>query len=229
MKQKTKLILALDVESKQKAGYFLNKLYPQIKIFKVGFQLFTAAGPEVIRLVQKKGGEVFLDLKLLDIPNTVASAVRQAVGLKVKMLTLHILGGEEMLKQAVIAAQTESRRLNVRKPLLIGITVLTSKEAKSQEVLKLAKTGIACGLDGVVCSVRELPFLKKKIKKQFLSVTPGIRLDRASGDDQKRTATIEEALRSGSDYMVVGRPILKARDPLLVAKEILAQIKKSRD
>ena len=219
---KPEIILALDVDSLQKAKYFVNKLYPKIKIFKVGVQLFTAFGPKIVEAINKKGAEVFLDLKFFDIPNTVANAVRQAVRLKVKMLTLHILGDEEMLRQAVAAAKDEARRLRVKRPLLIGVTVLTSKEANSSDVLTLAKIGLESGLDGVVCSVREAASLRKKINKKFVIVTPGIRPTGVNRNDQKRTATVAEAVRAGSDFLVIGRPILEAKDPVKVAEGLRA-------
>lgn len=216
-----KLILALDVDNFSKAKYFINRLYPKIKIFKVGSQLFTVCGPKIIEFIRRKKAEAFLDLKFFDIPNTVAHTVCQAVRLKVKMLTLHILGGEDMLKTAVKAAKQESQRLKIRRPLLIGVTVLTSQQADSNTILRLAKTGLDCGLDGVVCSAQEVKFLRKHFKKNFILVTPGIRLNKVSGDDQKRTATAQEAIQAGSDFLVIGRPILEAEDPLAVVKEIL--------
>lgn len=220
MSLRNKIILALDVGSLQKAKQFVNKLSCQIKIFKVGAQLFTAAGPEIIDFINKKGARAFLDLKFFDIPNTVANAVRASVRLKVSMLTLHILGDEEMLKQAVAAARDEARRLKLKKPLLIGVTVLTSREANFKEVLILAKMGLECGLDGVVCSAREASLLRKRIKKKFVIVTPGIRPRGAVNFDQKRTTTVNEALKAGSDFLVIGRPILNAPDPLAAARKL---------
>lgn len=217
----TKIILALDVDTFAKAKYFVNKLYPQIKIFKVGCQLFTSCGPKIIEFIRHKGAEAFLDLKFFDIPHTVANAVRQAVRHKVKMLTLHILGDEEMLKLAVGAAREESKKLKTKRPLLIGVTVLTSKDATSSDVLTLAKMGLECGLDGVVCSAREVRTLRQAIKKKFIIVTPGIRPKSAQKDDQKRTMTAREAIKAGSDFLVVGRPILEAKDPLKVARELI--------
>jgi len=225
MSHKSKIILALDVDSLARVKYFVNKLYPRIKIFKVGSHLFTAYGPQIIKFIRRKGAEVFLDLKFLDIPNTVANAVRSAVALKVKMMTLHISGGEEMLKRAVQAACKESRRLKVKKPLLIGVTILTSQKTSPRKVLKLAKVGIDCGLDGVVCSVREATILRKNIKKPFIIVTPGIRPKTAGKDDQKRVATAAQAVRAGSDYLVVGRPVLEAKDPLAAFRNIQGEIK----
>ena len=217
---KPKIILALDVDNLKKAKYFVDKLYPRIKIFKVGIQLFTACGQEIVEFIKKCGGEVFLDLKFFDIPNTVANAVRSAVRLRVKMLTLHILGDEDMLKQAVQAAKDEARQLKVKRPLLIGVTVLTSKVANFNDVLTLAKIGLDCNLDGVVCSVREARRLRQKIERKFLIVTPGIRPAKEIKDDQKRTATIKEAIKAGSDFLVIGRAILKAKDPLKAVKDL---------
>ncbi|MEW6008261.1 MAG: orotidine-5'-phosphate decarboxylase [Candidatus Omnitrophota bacterium] len=219
---KTKLTLALDVDSLKKAKYFVNRLYPKIKIFKVGLQLFTIAGPDIIKFIQKKGGQVFLDLKFFDIPNTVRNAVRQAVRLKVKMVTLHIQGEDEMLRAAVKAAKEESRRLNHRRPLLIGVTVLTSQKASSGRVLKLAKLALRCGLDGVVCSAKEARALRKNIKRNFLIFTPGIRPKGALSHDQERVASAGEAIEAGSDFLIIGRPILEAKDPVLALKQIIS-------
>jgi len=219
MKKKSQLIVALDVSSVKKAKKLVDQLSGAVKIFKVGSQLFTCAGPEVVRYINKKGAEVFLDLKFYDIPNTVANAVTAATGLGVKMMTLHISGGAEMLRAAVHAADEEAARIKVKRPMLIGVTILTSQEAGCDEVLALAKKGLENGIDGVVCSVREAEFLRDKIKKDFVIVTPGIRSDHAAKDDQKRTATASEAQAAGSNFFVVGRPILAAQDPLAAVKE----------
>ena len=215
------IILALDVDTFKEAKYFVDKLYPKIKIFKVGSQLFTTYGPKIIELLHKKGAEIFLDLKYLDIPHTVSKAVEAAVRLKIKMLTLHISGGQEMLEMAVDAARRQAKSLKIAKPLLIGVTVLTSQTAKTGEVLALAKQGLAAGLDGVVCSVWEAVVLRKEIKSNFIMVTPGIRLGNSSQDDQKRTATVSQAVIAGSDFLVIGRPILKAADPLIAMERLL--------
>ena len=217
-----KLILALDVDTLEQAKHLVDLLASDIKIFKVGIHLFTACGTSIIEYIRGKGAEVFLDLKFFDIPNTVASAMKQVVKLQVKMCTLHILGDEEMLKGAKIAAQEEAIRLDVARPLLIGVTVLTSKETTSDDVLILARLGIDSGLDGIVCSAREVAFLKKEINKKFIAVTPGIRPPRFASADQKRTATVEEAIANGSDFLVIGRPIIEAADPRAVVREILA-------
>ncbi len=225
---KAGIILALDVDNFAKAKYFVDKLYPEIKIFKVGIQLFVSCGLEVIKYIRKKGGEVFLDLKFFDIPNTTANAVRQAARLEVKMLTLHILGDAEMLKSAVSAAQEEADKLKTKRPLLIGVTVLTSKDTASSDVLALAKIGLDCGLDGVVCSAQEAALLRQEIKKDFLIVTPGIRPPGTCSYDQKRTMTAQEAIKAGSNFLVIGRPILEALDPLEVTKKIINPVKELR-
>lgn len=221
MKREPRIIVALDVDGFAKAKGFVDKLYPRVKIFKIGSQLFTAAGPAAVEYVRKKGAEVFLDLKFFDIPHTVANAVCQAVRLKVKMLTLHISGGKEMIEAAVRAAKKESRRLKIKRPLIIGITVLTSQKAEAGDVLALARKGINSGLDGVVCSVLEAALLKKKIKNNFIIVTPGIRPAKSAGNDQKRTATPQAAIEAGSDFLVVGRPVLEAKDPSEAVRELI--------
>ncbi len=217
---KSEIILALDVDSLEKAKYFVNKLYLKIKTFKVGMQLYTAIGPKIIQMLHQKGAQVFLDLKFLDIPNTVAQAVRAATRHKVKMLTLHISGGQEMLKAAVAAAKDEAKIVKTKRPLLIGVTVLTSQESRPQDVLKLAKLGIDAGLDGVVCSAQEAGILRSRIKKKFLIVTPGIRPQGIEKNDQKRIATVNEAIKAGSNFLIIGRPILEAKDPLKVIRGI---------
>jgi orotidine-5'-phosphate decarboxylase len=211
---KDNLIVALDVDSFARAKSFVDKLYRHVKIFKVGSQLFTAAGPAIIDYIHNKGAEVFLDLKFHDIPNTVAGAVRQAVRMEIKMFTLHIAGGKEMISAAVKAAEDEARFQRVKRPLVVGVTILTSRQTNSSDVLKLTRIGLSAGLDGVVCSAREVRLLRKAIKKKFVIVTPGIRPKNAAKDDQKRTATAAEAIISGSNFLVVGRPILEAKDPL---------------
>lgn len=221
MKRATQIILALDVDNFKKAKIIIDKLFPRIKIFKVGYQLFTATGPRIIEFIHKRGAVVFLDLKFFDIPNTVSNAIRQAIRLKVEMLTLHILGGQEMLRRAVLAAKDEAQRLKVKRPKLFGVTILTSQEANKKKILALAKKGINSGLDGVVCSVREAPYLRKEIKKKFFIVSPGIRLNRIASDDQKRTATAIEAIKAGIDFVVIGRPVLEAKNPLQVLEGLL--------
>jgi len=222
------IILALDVDTLKSVVDFVDKLYPKIKIFKVGSQLFTAYGPKIVDLLHKKGAEVFLDLKYFDIPNTVAKAVAAATRLKVKMLTLHISGGAEMIQAAVFAAHAQADAISCLRPLLIGVTVLTSSVAKSKDVLELAKKGIANGLDGIVCSSQEANLIRNKTKKDFMIITPGIRLSQVI-DDQKRTATVKQAVKAGSDFLVIGRPILTSKDPLKTTEEILGDLYGARN
>ncbi|MFH0940538.1 MAG: orotidine-5'-phosphate decarboxylase [Candidatus Omnitrophota bacterium] len=218
---KPSLIVALDVDSFTKAKKLVDALCPVVKIFKVGSQLFTAAGPKIVEYIRKKGAEVFLDLKFHDIPNTVASAVIAATWLNVLMLTVHASGGSEMMAQAQEAAKSTAKKLRRRKPKIIAVTILTSQAARPDRVLGLARKAIDCGLDGVVCSVREAKLLRQNIKKDFVIVTPGIRPESTAKDDQRRTATVCEAIAAGSDFMVVGRPIVEAPDPLKAAKEFI--------
>jgi len=220
MSQAEKIIVALDVDSFEKAKSFIDRLYPAVQAFKIGSQLFTLCGPKIVEYTNEKGASVFLDLKFFDIPNTVANAVRSAVNLNVKMLTLHISGGEPMLKAAVEAAKDEAEKLKIKRPLLIGVTVLTSQETSPDKVLQLARQGLSCGLDGVVCSAQEVSLLREKLGKDFVIVTPGIRSRDDRKADQKRTATADEALRAGSDFLVVGRPILEAKDPKLAVNSL---------
>ncbi len=223
---KEKLIVALDAGDLKKAERIVNELSGVVKIFKVGSQLFTRCGPKVINIVNKKNCKVFLDLKFHDIPNTVKGAVESAKNLGVFMLTLHILGAKEMLKAA-------SNILN--RPKLVGVTVLTSlndndlsslgiNRRVKDEVLYLAKLAKESGLDGVVCSPKEIALVRKRMGKDFIIVSPGIRPLGDKTSDQKRVLTPKEAITLGADYIVVGRPILEAREPIKEAREILGKI-----
>ena len=241
------LIVALDVPSFEDARRVIDQLEEDVRIFKVGSQLFTACGPVVVRYLLARGKQVFLDLKFHDIPNTVAGAVRAAVGLGepghqqmderqnaveftqkgLFMCTLHTLGGEEMLRRAVEAATQEARRLGVRRPLLVGITVLTSQKAGDnipQLVLQRALLARRAGLDGVVASTGEAAMLRRELGEDFVVVTPGIRPRGAALGDQKRVSTPRDALREGSRFLVVGRPILQAADPSRAARDVLAEM-----
>ncbi|MFH1692041.1 MAG: orotidine-5'-phosphate decarboxylase [Candidatus Omnitrophota bacterium] len=219
--RKTELIVALDVPTLKEAKRLVDRLVSCVKIFKVGSQLFTAAGPEIIRYIHKKRGRVFLDLKFHDIPNTVREAVLSAARLKVFMLTVHAQGGFEMLKAAASAVCDLKAR-----PLIVAVTVLTSqadKNAKSK-VLFLARTALAAGADGVVSSAQECAALRKMLGRKCVIVTPGIRPQGADAGDQKRVATPEMALCAGSSYIVVGRPIVQAKSPAQAAKGILNEL-----
>lgn len=231
-RHKPQLIVALDVATLEEAQAIVSRLKEDISIYKVGSQLFTACGPVVVRYLLKAGKKVFLDLKFHDIPNTVAQAVSAAVGLRegdrgIFMCTVHTSGGAEMLRRAAAAATKTAQNIGVTRPLLVGITVLTSEE-KRDNILKLvlekARLAKESGLDGVVASCQEASMIRDKFGKDFVIVTPGIRPEGFQAEDQKRAATPQEAVASGSDFLVVGRPIIEADNPSDVTKRILSII-----
>ncbi|MDE2027680.1 MAG: orotidine-5'-phosphate decarboxylase [Candidatus Omnitrophica bacterium] len=235
---KPQLILALDVDTFEQARQIIDETAEAVDIFKIGSQMFTAHGPFVTRYVQSKGKKVFLDLKFHDIPNTVASAVKSAVGLSVSpnqdpvfaplfMLTVHTVGGREMLEAAVKAAEIRARELKVERPLIVGVTVLTStaREADTNDiVVQRSRLAQEAGLDGVVASVEEAALIRRELGREFLIVTPGIRPAEASLDDQKRVASPKAAIASGSNFLVVGRPILQAASPRQAALKIRGEM-----
>jgi len=238
LKPEERLIVALDMDRVEDAVALVKKMAPMgITHFKVGLNLYTLAGPAAVEAVRQAGGQVFLDLKFHDIPNTVSKAVRAAARLGVWMTNVHIQGGSAMMRSAVAAAQ-ESRP---KTPLLIGVTVLTSLAEKElmdfglrktlkDQVLTLAKRALEAGLNGIVASAQEAKAIRSTCGEGFLIVTPGIRLrGKETGilDDQQRTATPLEAIQAGADYLVVGRPILEAPDPSAVAREILEECAKA--
>jgi orotidine-5'-phosphate decarboxylase len=230
-----KLIVALDVDTLDAAKKIIDTLYPDVKIFKIGSQLFTSAGPPAAEYAVGKGARVFLDLKFHDIPNTVAGAARAAVKLKVSMLNVHVQGGFDMMKKTMMAVKEESERLKIQRPLVLGVTVLTSmgeKDLKDLEIRKgvksqvtyLARLARDAGLDGVVASADEIQPIRWSCGDEFVIVTPGIRPEWTQKGDQKRTATPKEAIALGANYIVVGRPILEATDPKAAAEKILREI-----
>lgn len=221
------LIVALDVDNLDEARAIVGKLGDSVDIYKIGSQLFTTYGPQAVTTITSLGKKVFLDLKFHDIPNTVANAVSAAVGLDVFMMTVHTIGGRDMMELAVLAAQKKARALGIQKPLIVGVTVLTStlKDASTEiQVLERAQWAKEAGLDGVVASVEEAVMLRKNLGDNFLIVTPGIRPAGTDKSDQKRTATPLEAIRNGSNFLVVGRPILSASSPQEAAQKILKEI-----
>ena len=230
-----RLILALDVSEQEEAIELVRKLKDQVAYFKVGLQLFTAAGPTIIKKILQEGAEVFLDLKFHDIPNTVTQAAVEAGRLGVRMMTLHSLGGEVMMRQTRETLQEYSRQEGWPCPKLLAVTILTSIDPKAllslgigqaldQEVLQLAKSAQAAGMDGIVSSPRELRLLRQAGLEGLLFVTPGIRSAEAGTDDQLRTMTASEALEEGADYLVVGRPITQSPDPVKAAQTLLREI-----
>jgi orotidine-5'-phosphate decarboxylase len=222
-----KLIVALDVSSKAEALGLVEQLREQISFFKIGLQLYTVAGPEMVREIIRQDAGVFLDLKLHDIPNTVGRAVAAASELGVQMLTVHLSGGRAMLEAAVA-----SRTANLS---LLGVTVLTSVDETTlretgvnssigEQVLRLANLGAAAGIDGVIASPHEIKTLRARFGQKLKIVTPGVRPGWAAPGDQKRFATPEEAVRDGADYLVIGRPITADTNPREAVRRILDEI-----
>ncbi|HEX5037161.1 MAG TPA: orotidine-5'-phosphate decarboxylase [bacterium] len=214
-----KLILALDVDSLREAARLVRLFKDKVSLYKVGLGLFTSAGPDVVRMIQDEGGRVFLDLKFHDIPNTVARACESAARLQVFMMNVHAQGGLEMMKAAAEAVGDRS--------LLLAVTVLTSDpktKATESQVLKLAEQAREAGLQGVVCSPLEAKAVREASGPDFTIVTPGVRPSGAPLGDQKRALTPREALDAGSNYLVVGRPVLEADNPIQALELILAEI-----
>jgi orotidine-5'-phosphate decarboxylase len=247
--QSPELIVALDVDTLDRAREIVSKLSPEVKYFKIGSQLFTACGPEAVKMVGEKGGQVFLDLKFKDIPNTVYAAsssstslscvfvskitggvardVKETVQYPVFMMTVHTGDvDKKMLTEAVRGASQKADELGIKRPNIVGVTVLTSKSDNSDilnTVIERAKFAQDSGLDGVVCSVQEAAAVRKACGADFIIVTPGIRPKGYKTDDQKRKATAQEAIAAGADFIVVGRPILEAQDPLEAVRQILQE------
>jgi orotidine-5'-phosphate decarboxylase len=237
-KSEDRLIVALDVSSAAAARKIVTDLGDSVHIYKVGMQLYTAEGPQVVRDLLNSGRQVFLDLKYHDIPNTVASAVREAAQLGVSMLTVHASGGEKMLRAAAEAAGGHAREgasVHVRPLQIFAVTVLTSMDESElqqtgvsgkllEQVLRLAATAIDAGCAGVVSSAREVKALRAKLGEDFLIVTPGVRPAGSDHGDQARVVTPAEAIQSGATHIVVGRPITAAKDPAAAARAIQQEI-----
>ncbi len=231
------LIVALDRASSKETGIILNKMPAAIKWYKIGLELFTADGPAAIATLHARKKNIFLDLKLHDIPNTVVRAIHAAAGHGVSLLTVHALGGETMIRAAAEAAKTIGDK--AKAPKIIAVTILTSHSQEdlaaigiqrkmSDQVLALAELALKCGVDGLVASVNEAPFLRKKFGNDFILVVPGIRPAGAENKDQKRVATPTMAIKAGADFLVVGRPIKDAPKPHSAAVAILEEIKAAR-
>jgi orotidine-5'-phosphate decarboxylase len=230
------IIVALDLPSPDAAVELAARLSPAVGAFKIGSELFTAAGPDIVRRLRATGAAVFLDLKFHDIPNTVAKAVAAATRLEVQMLTIHTGGGLAMMRAAEQAAQETALRAGVAAPLVLGVTVLTSMDGAElagvgigdsvgQHVERLAQLAAAAGLRGLVCSPLELAALKSVLPSTVRFVTPGIRGPEDAVGDQKRTLSAREALAAGADWLVIGRPICAAPDPRAAAERILASLR----
>jgi len=225
------LIVALDTGDREMARALVDQLAPEVGAFKVGFYPFLLFGWDLIDYIHHRGSRVFLDLKLHDIPNTVANAVETAARKGVFMLNLHTLGGRRMMEEAA----TRGKELSPR-PFLLGVTVLTSMEAQDMEevglmgpvkerVLNLARLAHEAGLDGVVASPLEARAIKEALGRNFIIVTPGVRPPGTPFQDQRRVTTPKEAVAAGAHYIVVGRPICMAPDPVAAAKEILEELR----
>ena len=231
-----RLVLALDVDDFKKAEELVGKLSDYVGVFKIGSQLFTAEGAKVVNMVNERGGKVFLDLKFHDIPNTVARAAEVATELGVYIFDVHISGGYKMMKAAAEASKKISLTLGIRKPLILGVTLLTSINQEilekdlgitrrlEEQVVHLAKLAKTAGLDGVVASPWEIKEIRKACGEDFVILTPGIRPTGKSSDDQKRVMTPQEAIKLGADFLVIGRPIRNASNPVEAAKEILREM-----
>lgn len=231
MTEKSPLIVALDFAVRAELDALLEKLDPSLCRVKVGKELFTLYGPDIVRDLHKRGFDVFLDLKFHDIPNTTAAAVAAAADMGVWMVNVHASGGMKMMTAAKAALQAYGKDA----PLLIGVTVLTSMQSEElasigvggdalAQVGRLASLSAESGLDGVVCSAWEVSVLRTLIPKDFLLVTPGIRPAGSELGDQQRVATPSDAIAMGSNYLVVGRPITRSADPLASLKEINASL-----
>lgn len=233
MEAKERLIVALDVDTKEEAFRLIDALSPEVDVFKVGIAPFTDFGESLIDKLQQKGKKIFLDLKFHDIPNTVANATKAAARKNVFMLNFHCLGGKKMMEAAKKAAESSEKA-----PMLLGVTILTSTDeeemkeiglsgAVQEKVLHLAEMCKAAGFDGVVASAKEAKNIKEKLGKDFKVVTPGIRPEWAAAGDQKRVLTPSRALSEGADYIVVGRPIIHADNPLRAAQRIIEEMENS--
>ena len=233
---KEKIIVALDTDNYEKCADLIKQLKGEITYFKVGKELFTACGSEVLKLIRDAGAQCFLDLKYHDIPNTVAKASRAAFKHGVAMFNVHAGGGFKMMKAAAEAVRDEAEKTGEPKPLLIAVTVLTSLSEEElqcelgvsrkleEQVVAFAKMAKDAGLDGVVASAREVRLIKDNVGEDFVVVTPGIRPLWAARGDQTRVVTPKDAFNMGVDYVVIGRPITAAENPLEAAKKIIEEI-----
>ncbi len=225
------IIVALDVPTGEQAIALAQQVAPAVGAFKIGSELFTAAGPDMVKRIRATGAAVFLDLKFHDIPHTVAKSVASAVRLDVQMLTIHISGGLAMMQAAEESAQKTAAQAGLNAPLVLGVTVLTSMESNDLEAVgitagagrhveRLAQLAARAGLRGLVCSPLEVAGLRQSLPSAMQFVTPGIRAEDDASGDQKRTLGAKEALKAGANWLVIGRPIYAAPDPRAAAEKI---------
>ena len=229
------VIAALDVPSAEQALKLAEQVAPVVGAFKIGSELFTSAGPDIVKKIRATGASVFLDLKFHDIPNTVAKAVASAVRLDVQMLTIHTSGGLDMMNAAEESAQRTANHAGLNAPLVLGVTVLTSSDSRTlmeigcaenvgAQVERLANLAVTAGLRGLVCSPLEIADLRRILPAHIQLVTPGIRTGAEKADDQKRTLTPREAIQAGANWLVIGRPIYAAENPRAAAEKILESL-----
>jgi orotidine-5'-phosphate decarboxylase len=230
------IIVALDVPTAEQALALAGQLASLVGGFKVGSELFTSAGPDIVRRLRSTGAAVFLDLKFHDIPNTVAKAVAAATRLNVQMLTLHTSGGGDMMMAAEASAQETARQLGQEAPLVLGVTVLTSLNSNElaavgqtanvgHQVERLATLAVQAGLRGLVCSPLEIAALRQMLPAEMQLVTPGIRAAEEAVGDQRRTLSAPEAMAAGANWLVIGRPICAAANPRAAAEKILDSLR----
>jgi orotidine-5'-phosphate decarboxylase len=234
-----RLIVALDVDDLEQATEFVRQLSGEVGMFKIGKQLFTHAGPQAVRQIQELGGEIFLDLKFHDIPNTVAKAAIEATRLGVKMFNVHASGSLEMMRLTAKEVARVCRQQKLRKPIMLAVTVLTSlnqddlervgvERKVADQVVRLALLTQEAAMDGVVASPHEVADIRAACGRRFVIVTPGIRPSDNKHNDQQRVMTPQDAIRGGVDYIVVGRPIIEAKDPVAAARAIVADMQLGR-
>ncbi|MBX9569550.1 MAG: orotidine-5'-phosphate decarboxylase [Candidatus Obscuribacterales bacterium] len=234
-----RLILAVDTSDINEARRYLDELHAHVGIFKIGLQLFTHYGPEILKIFQSTDAKIFLDCKFLDIPNTVAKAAEAATMHGIEMFTIHACGGTEMLKATSAAVSACAQKLNVPPPTILAVTVLTSISPETlrnelsvsldmkEQVIKLARQCKESGITGLVASPEEVSALRAEIGKEMVIVTPGVRPNWADSNDQKRFTTPAQAIKNGSDYLVVGRPITSAKDPRAAAQRIVEEMQEA--
>lgn len=229
-----KIIVALDTKDTDQALDMASKL-SNAAAFKLGLEFFCANGPEGIRILTKKGLKIFLDLKLHDIPNTIEGAIKASVLINPFMMTVHISGGRSMLQRSMSTIKECCEKKSLKRPLIVGVSVLTSIDEEDfnalglsgrmeDQVKRLADLALNSGLDGIVCSAKELKGLRKHIDKNFIIVTPGIRPKWGERNDQKRIMTPTEAIKLGANYLVIGRPITGAKDPALAFEKLCSEV-----
>jgi len=232
---KQRLVFALDVASMTEVKEYVSLLINEVGLFKVGKQLFLHGGPQVVRFIQHRGGQVFLDLKFHDIPRTVARTGVEATRLGVRMFDLHASGSSEMMHRTLLEVNKVCRSENLRRPKILAVTVLTSLSKEDlkrtgvvtgveNQVVRLAKLAQEAGMDGVVASPMEIVRIRRECGKNLLLIVPGVRSKGETWDDQKRVLTPEEAMHAGADYLVVGKPIRDAKDPREGARQIVREM-----